>query len=145
MMKNYRLIKVLSLGLTSLFLISGCVTTGIPEEAVKLDEAGIIKYFSGKTAYGNFPRPREDWIEYYSEDGKAVYKYGGRILYGAWSIKTDSLCTRYVTSKDDDEYCWDLYKLGDGFVDTAASGRDKGKIAAKIEKVLDGDTEGFME
>lgn len=144
MMKNYLFIKNLCFGLASLFLISGCVTTGIPKEAVKLDEAGIIANFSGKTAYGRFSQSRGSWLEYYKEDGKAVYKYDGRILYGAWNIKTDSLCTRYVTSKDDDEYCWDLYKLGDGFIDTAASGRDKGKIVAKIHKVLDGDTEELM-
>ncbi len=144
MMKNYNLNKNFIVGLVGFISLAGCITTGIPEEAIKLNEAEIIENFSGKTAYGTFSRSPGNWFEYFTDDGKTVYKYNDKIMYGVWHIENDALCTRYVSSKDDDEYCWNLYKVGNGFVDSAVSGRHKGKVSARIHKVLDGDIENLM-
>jgi len=113
----------------------------------------IRELVSGKTLIGhyvstpqaNFGGFENIWMESFTEDGRIIYQYCesrdserwtcGNRVDGTWDVKDDTVCFSYPLSNIFNR-CFKEYKDGDGYLAAATTGKNKGFVRARTDKIL---------
>lgn len=66
----------------------------------------------------------EPYAEYYTPDGSVRGKTGGETYTGSWKVVGEKLCFTYPKpGKDDEVYCYEVFKNGDALTWTDSNGQ----------------------